>query len=249
MRSVVVALGGPSASGKTTLVRTLVARYGWAPLDEAFYRLRPRPALRIGSQPGLAALERRLLREEARRFREASALADQGRTVVADTGFLDPVSYTAGLLLLGLASPATFEGVVRAAQELARRGELGIPDLTVRLSVPRTARRVRAARDPGGHPRAFRSRHEAVGEVESAVVVPAFAHAHPGSVQVVRAVDPAERLATRVHALVGRVRPLPDPCAAASRALAAVLRRPEVRVALGRAGNLKKGTPSPRPPR
>lgn len=230
-------------------MRTLSSRYGWASLDEAFYRLRPPPSLRLTSQQRLVTVEGRLLREEVRRFREAWALAEEGRTVVADTAFLDPVSYTAGLLVLGLATPRTFEEVVRTAQELAQRGELGLPDLTVRLAVPRATRRARAARDPGGHPRAFRARHEAVGEIETAVVVPAYARAVPGRMRVVRGSDSVDRTAARIRVLAGRVRPARDPCAAAARALAAVLRRPEVRFALRRAGNLKRGPLSPRPPR
>jgi thymidylate kinase len=249
MRSVVVALTGPSGAGKSTVVRTLTEDPGWTALDEAFYRLRPRPSLRFRSQRELLALERRLLTEEGRRFREARELARQGRTVIADTAFLDPATYTAGLLILGLASPGTFAATIGAAEREVRAGRLGVPDLTVRLSVPPATRRRRTELDPQGHPRAFRARHEAVGRVEAERLVPALVAALPGRVRVVRADRPAEEVAARVRALVARARPLRDPVAAARRALDALVRLPALRAASRASGNLKRRTLPPRPPR
>lgn len=249
MRSVVVALTGPSGAGKSTVTRALASEPGWVALDEAFYRLKPRPSLRFRSQRGLLALERRLLAEEGRRFREARELARRGRTVVADTAFLDPATYTAGLLLLGLASPGTFAATLRAAEGEVRAGRLGVPDLTVRLAVPPATRRHRTELDPQGHPRAFRARHEAVGRVEAERLLPALAAALPGRVRVVRADRPAEQVAARVRGLVARARPLEDPSAAARRALEALLRLPALRAASRASGNLKRRTLPPRPPR
>jgi len=249
MRSVVVALTGPSGAGKSTVVRALAREPGWVALDEAFYRLRPRPSLRFRSQRGLLALERRLLAEEGRRFREARELARLGRTVVADTSFLDPATYTAGLLVLRLASADTFAATIDAAERQARAGRLGVPDLTVRLSVPPATRRRRTELDPEGHPRAFRARHEAVGRVETELLVPALAAALPGRVRIVRADRPAQEVASKVRDLATRVRPLREPSAAARRVLEALVRLPTVRAASLASGNLKRRTLPPRPPR
>jgi len=249
MRAIVVALEGPSASGKTTVSSVLARRYRWARIDEAFDRLRPRPGLRFGSQAELAALELRLLDEEARRFRDAQTLALRGRVVVADTSFLDPVTYTVGLLLLGLATPATFRTVVRHARSLARQGRLGLPDLTIRLAVSAAIRRDRAAGSPARHPRAFRARHEAVGQVEEAFLVPWWAARSPGRVRVVRAGAPASPTAERVRRAAGRTTPVRDPCHAAARVLDELARLPAVRPVLRGRVNLKRTTQPPRRPR
>jgi predicted kinase len=249
VRAIVVAVSGPSGSGKSTVAATLARRFGWARVDEAFDRIRPRPSLRFASQDRLLALELRLLDEEARRFEEAWALALAGRTVVADTPFLDPVSYTAGLLVLGLATPASFRTIVGRAQALARQRRLGLPDLTAHLSVAATTRRSRAAGDTARHPRAFRERHESVGQVEAALLVPWWRGRLPGRMRVVRAADPAASIAERIRRTASRTAPARDPCGAAARALEALSRLPAIRLALDGSGNLKKGTPSPRPPR
>jgi thymidylate kinase len=249
VRSVVVAIGGPSGAGKSTLTAALAERFGWSPLDEAYYRLRPRPSLRIGSRRALVTLERQLLAEEARRYQEAQRLAREGRLVVADTGFLDPVTYTAALYALGIADRASFRDVVVRARALARRGELGAPDLTVHLVVPAPVRRTRVLADPKGHPRAFRARHEAVGQLDDRLLLPWIARRFPGRVRLLPAVSSVETLARRVHAAAGRARPLRDPCAAAERLLATLDRLPMRPPALGAAGNLKSGTRSSRGPR
>ena len=249
VRAIVVALSGPSGSGKSTVAAILARRFGWARVDEAFDRIRPRPSLKFASQDGLLALELRLLEEEARRFGEARALALAGRSVVADTSFLDPVTYTAGLLVLGLATPASFRTVVDRAQALARQRRLGLPDLTARLSVAATTRRSRAAGDPARHPRAFRDRHESVGRVETALLVPWWRGALAGRMRVVRATAPAGSIAERIRRTASHTAPARDPSGAAARALEALSRLPAIRLALDRSGNLKKGTPSPRPPR
>lgn len=249
MRAVVVALAGPSGAGKTTVVRALAELGGWTPIDEAFYRLRPRPSLRFASQRELLRLERRLLAEEGRRYREARELSELGRPVVADTGFLDPVSYTAGLLALGLASATTFHATLAAARREAEAGGLGVPDLAVRLAVAGATRQRRTSLDPTGHPRAFRARHEAVGRVESDAVTPALARVLPGRVRIVPAEGAADDVARRVEALAARTRPLRDPGAAALRALEAIDRLAGTWAAAAAKGNLKRRTSSSRAPR
>jgi thymidylate kinase len=246
VRSIVVAVTGPSGAGKTTVVGALVRRFGWEPLDEAYYRLRPRPSLRFGSMASLRALEARLLREEARRYGEALAVARLGRTVVADTGFLDPVSYTAGLVAAGLATPAALRSIAQNARRLAERGALGLPDVLVRLAGPVELRRRRVEADPRGHPRAFRARHEAVGTAETEAIVPALARQFPGRVRVVPATAPVLVVAARVRSAVARTRPLRDPSRAALRAIEAIVGA--VPTSLG-SRKVKSGTFSPRPPR
>ncbi len=223
-RSVVVALSGPSGAGKSTTVARVAEATGWVALDEAFYRLRPRPPLRFRSDRELAAIELRLLGEEARRFGEARRLSDDGVSVVADTGFLDPVDYTAGLVLLGRAQLATARAVLARARALATSGRLGIADLTVHLSVSPRARSERVRSDPRGHPRAFRERHELVGTLLARTVRPAVARQLPGRVVVVRAGASPAAVARRIVRRALRTRPLGDRSAAAGRWLAVLER-------------------------
>jgi len=248
-RGVVVAVAGPSASGKSTVVDAAARRYGWVPLDEAYYRLPRRPRLTWSSERELRRLELRLLAEEARRFVEARSWAARGRTVVVDTPFLDPVAYTAGLFRIGLARRGTLDAVLSRARALAEHGRLGVPDLTVALSVPAATRRERAARDPLRHPARLRARHEAVGRAEAVVAVPCLRRAAPGRVRALRAVGSAGSVAARLRAAVAGTSPLGDPCSVALRALEALRRRTGPRRPPPARGNLKKGTLPPRRPR
>jgi AAA domain len=246
---VVVALGGPSGSGKSTAARLLAQRTGWVRLDEAYDRLVPRPSLEYGSERELRALELRLVDEEARRYRDALREARRGRTVVADTGFLDPVAYTAGLFVLGGATAATFRAVLRRAGALAARGELGLADLTVYLSVGARTRLARASRDPVRHPPALRPRHERVGRVDATLVRACLAAAAPGRVLGVSSAATAASVADTVARLAGRTTPLPDPPRAVATALDELARRSKLGPASVAPGNLMKATPLRRPPR
>ena len=248
-RAVIVAVAGPSASGKSTVVDAAARRYDWVSLDEAYYRLPRRPRLIWSSERELCRLELRLLGEEARRFVEARSWAARGRTVVVDTPFLDPVAYTAGLFQLGLARWATLDAVLSRARALAEHRRLGVADLTVVLAVPVATRRARAARDPLRHPEQLRARHEAVGRAEAVVALPCLRLAAPGRVRALRAVGPAGSIAARLRAAVAGTSPLRDPCAAALRALEALRRRAGRRRPPAARGNLKKGTLPPQRPR
>jgi len=248
-RGIVLAVCGGSGSGKTTVARTLARDLGWVRVDEAYDRLRPRPPLEPQGQAALRSLELRLLDEEGRRFGAAFEHADRGRSVVVDTSFLDPVAYTAGLLVGGEASAPTFRAVVARARQQIGRGELGLPDLTCYLLTSARTRRRRASEDPVRHPERLRDRHERVGRFDASVVRAAFARGAPGRVRGVRASRGPTDTARSLAAAASVVRPLANPSAAASRAVAALLGDPAIRAAVGGWGNLKKATLSPRPPR
>ncbi|HXY47532.1 MAG TPA: AAA family ATPase [Thermoplasmata archaeon] len=162
----IIAIEGPSGAGKTTVVRAAARRLGWVPLPEAFDRLVRRPNLAFRTDRELLRIERALLREERRRYREALRLRRNGRIVIADTGFLGPLTYTAGLAALGETSPSVLSSLLKVAAPKRGTESWGVPDLIVYLNVSARARRRRAAGDPRRHPIGLDRRHEDVGRVE-----------------------------------------------------------------------------------
>jgi hypothetical protein len=202
----VVALEGPSAAGKSRTVAALASSLGLTTIPEAYERLRPRPSLTWRTDAELLRLERRLLREETRRFREGRRLVDSGATVLADTGFLGPITYTAGLVDLGLATPSALTGLLAFADELRTDGIWGLPDAVVYLRTPVAERHRRAEGDPGGHPRSLQVRHRRVAAAElrlyRTVVAPEFGHRF----SFVSGSGPPERIAARVARLLARPR-------------------------------------------
>lgn len=248
-RAPIVAVEGPSAVGKSSVAALLARRLDAALIAEAADRIRPPISLRFADDAGLVRLETRLLDEEARRYAAAVRLAERGTVVVADTGFLGPVSYTAGLAALGRCRPATFDAVVRRAEQLAGAAHLGLPDLTVYLTPGSAAALLeRAERDPVRHPEEFRERHRQVGAFELAFVRPFLARRRGGRVVTVSAGGPVPRTAGKVYARARGARPASDRTGPLERLLGAWRRRglgnaPAVRT------TFKKGSPSPRAPR
>ncbi len=244
----IVALEGPSAAGKSTTAARLAARRGWAVIAEAVDRLDPPPSLRLGSESELLALETKLLKEEERRFAAAARLAAQGTTVVCDTGFLGPLSYTAGLRATGRCEARTFRRLLAVVRRQARAERLGLADLSVYLAAPPPVRSARARADPVRHPPEFRARHEEVGRFEWEVYRPWLAARQPGRVVVVRSTGDAEAVARAVERRACRVAPLRG----RSRALARLLSVAGIAElgpdAPGVALTLKKGAPSARLP-
>jgi thymidylate kinase len=165
-RGLVIAVDGPSGAGKSTVTARTAREFGWAPLAEAFDRLTPAPSLDVDADRTLIATERALLGEDGRRWRAARDLADRGTTVVADTGFLGTLTYTAGLGALGLAAPRVLPKLLDEAARRATRSAWGLPDLEVYLACPPSVREARAGRDPVRHPPKLRARHHAVGRLE-----------------------------------------------------------------------------------
>ena len=208
-RGPLVAIEGRSGSGKTTLVRAAARRLGWQPLPEVFDRLDPAPSLEYASSRELLLLEGSLLAEESRRFREARRACAQGRTVLADTGFLGPVTYTRGLVELGSAPESVLRTLERSARSLLNRGSLGIPDLTVYLDTTpaERARRVRA--DLEHHPAALVARHEAVGDLEQEYFESLAPAAIPRRFRSLRAGALPGSLVPSLRALVAKVDPTP----------------------------------------
>ncbi len=217
-RSLVVALEGPSGAGKSRVAGALASRFGWAVVAEAVDRLDPAPSLAFRGDDELLGLERALLNEDARRFATARELALH-KTVVVDTGFLGTLSYTAGLVAAGAARPTTLRRLVGRARTLARTGRLGVPDLSVYLSVAPSviARRLRAS--PVRHPVELRGRHARVGRFEFDTVRPWLDRVLPARVVTLRATGTPAAIASRIERRSRTVAPLADPCGAADRAL------------------------------
>ena len=162
----VVAVEGASAAGKTTAAETAARARGWVVIPEAYRRLHPTPSLTYRSPTELLDLERTLLEEEARRFSEARARARSGATVLADTGFLGPLTYTWALIGMGAAPTATLPSLLQLARTLGARGEWGLADAYVYVDTPPSVRSARARADRVGHPSDVAARHAAVGALE-----------------------------------------------------------------------------------
>ena len=257
-RGRLVALEGPSGVGKSRVAAAATRRFGWAVLAEAYDRLDRTPSLRFADDEALLSLETVLLEEDARRFRDAEHLVAEGATVLADTGFVGTVSYTAALAATGQCRPATWRRLLGRAEALARRSLLGLPDITVCLVAPEELRAEREARDPRRHPAEFRARHREAGLYEAEVFWPWLASRLPRRVAVVRSVGPPEQVAGRLDRLLRRGSRARAPAALLDRALVALARaglptRPGSEGGapppLRRTGaTVKNGTPSARPP-
>ncbi len=211
LRGRLIAVEGRSAAGKTTLVRLASRTLGWMPLAEAYDRLDPPPPLEVGSPRELLLLEEQLLAEEVRRYAEARRACARGRTVLADTGFLGPVTYTRGLAALGRAPVSVVRATERKASGLFRQQVLGIPDLSVYLETTVRERTRRARGDWPHRPAGLVERHEAVGEIERPFFTRAFPMAMPDRFRTLRGRPPPASLVVSLRALVAAAHPTPAP--------------------------------------
>ena len=249
-RGHLIAVEGGSASGKTTLVRVAARRLGWRPIAEALDRLDPRPSIEFSSPRELSRLEQELLAEEAHRYQEARRWCDRGVSVLADTGFVGPLTYTRGLVDLGRAPRRVLRELERTARSLIREDALGLPDVTVYLRTTRPERAVRARAAAANHPERLRPRHEAVGRVEDHLYREVFPEILPDRFRTLRAMAGPIPLSARLGALVSDARTRePVSGAEAARVVTAIVR--PTRPAAGRraAPTVKKPTRSGRLPR
>ncbi len=203
-----IALEGPSAVGKTRVAEALAARLGGRLVPEAFRRLTPPPSLRLTGRGPLLRLERRLLAEEMRRYREAERGRRRGDTVVLDTGFLGPLTYAIGLTQMDPRCDVTAP-LLRELARRSRAGALRLPDLTVYLNAPRTELARRARSDPRGHPPALVRRHWAVARTEGTLWRALARRLPSGRVRFVRARGSPSRLAQRIASALARFPPPP----------------------------------------
>jgi hypothetical protein len=203
----IIALEGPSGAGKSTVARALGRAFGWEVLPEAFERLVPAPSLDFAGPADLLALERRLLFEERRRYRDARRAVGRGRTVLADTGFFGPITYTAGLVALGRAPGRVLDRLLASGRRIEGAGPLGTPDVIVVLEVPAPDLRRRLARDPVGHPAHLVPRHRAVERFERSLYRDRFRSLLSGRIAIVSGAGPPSTVARRVGAAVRRLAP------------------------------------------
>lgn len=182
---------------------------GWLALPEAHARLRPPPSLDFGSAEELLRLEQALLEEDFRRYARAREHARSGATVLADTGFLGPLTYTAGLVTLGRAPARVLDSLVASARSVGGRGAWGFADAYIYLETAAAVRSRRTLADPGAHPAGLAARHEQVGELEQEWYRTAFAPRFGGRFRWVRGDDPVSDVAEQVIAAVGAFAAVP----------------------------------------
>lgn len=203
-----VAIEGASGAGKSTLARLLAHRLDALWLPEAYVRLRPRPSLTYADRDELASLEQRLARDEGRRYRYARARTRAGRRVIADTGFLGPLSYAYGLARSVDPALNVVPEVARTFRALLRRRSWGLPDLVLYLDVPPAVQARRSASAARTHPSQFRRRHRVVGKVERVLWTRAIPPVVPGLVRIVDGRGTVETVLDRLVTAISRPPPV-----------------------------------------
>lgn len=162
----VLALEGPSGAGKSSAARALSGSFGYYVVAEAYDRLDPRPSLEVRHLADLVSVESDLLGAEVERYHEAEEARRAGRSVVLDTGYLGPFTYTLGLAEIDPRFRPAVRPLARRVLSLIRRGSLGLPDGTIYLDVPESHAADRASRDPVRHPPRWARRHREVARFE-----------------------------------------------------------------------------------
>ncbi|MGD0718208.1 MAG: hypothetical protein ABSA15_01305 [Thermoplasmata archaeon] len=162
----IVAVEGPSASGKSAASWAAGVLSGGATIPEAYVRLGRRVSLRYRSSADLVRIERHLFREDVRRWQQATQLRRRGRYVYLDTGILGTITYTWGLVRLRRAPERSLAALLTSFERAARDRRVGLPDRTAYIDTPGLVRRRRAMGDPEGHPEGLRALHDRVGALE-----------------------------------------------------------------------------------
>jgi|HubBroStandDraft_3_1064219.scaffolds.fasta_scaffold76420_4 thymidylate kinase len=198
----IVALEGTSGVGKSRIARALTSGSpGMVLLKEAYERIRPTPSLAVPDAPSLLRVEQRLVREEQRRFREAVEARRRGSTVVADTGFLGPLTYSVGLAAIDPGRDVV--APIRTLYLDAAAGRrIGLPDLTLLLDASASTVRRRLAGDATRHPVAWRARHAAVGRIEARLWTGPLARRLGPRFQRISAAGTPERVAARIRRIL-----------------------------------------------
>lgn len=218
-----MAIEGLSGAGKTTVSRRVAEALGARWLREAYDRLGRRVPLAYSTRAELLRIEETFLLDESRRYAEAVRAKRLGFTTIADTGFLGPLTYSAGLVR-ELRDPVDVRApIVGELEALLRRRQWGLPDLVVFLDAAPKVRRERALRDAAGHPEEFIDRHERVGRFERRFWLVTGRRELPGRVVVVQSASPLETVVRRVVDRIQRSRIQGAPAAGAvSRLLSAL---------------------------
>lgn len=194
----IVAIEGLSGAGKTTVSRRVAEALGGRWLREAYDRLGRTVPLGYSTRAELLRIEETFLLDESRRYTEAVQAKRLGFTTIADTGFLGPLTYAAGLVR-ELQDPFDVRApIVRELEGLHRRARWGLPDLHVYLDAPPRVRRQRATLDRAGHPEEFIARHETVGQYERRFWLTTGRRYLPGRVIVVQSAGPVDTVVRRV---------------------------------------------------
>lgn len=201
-----IALEGASGVGKTATSRTLARTLSASRIPEAYDRLRPAPTLEFRDLEELVDLETTLLYEESRRYLEAGRSLGHGADVVLDTGFLGPVTFSAGLAHLDPRWTPAARRIARTAERLVRAGRLGLPDVTIYLDLGAEAVAARVAADPAGHPPERADLYARVATWERRLWVEHFPVGAPGRLIAVRADRPVPSI---VRKLTGRLAEVP----------------------------------------
>ncbi|MCI4339811.1 MAG: hypothetical protein L3J73_00885, partial [Thermoplasmata archaeon] len=157
----------------------------------------------------LADLERRLFREEGRRWADAMRVRGTGSPAVLDTATFGPLTYSWGLREGVDASWDVLPDLVRSARQMAGRGAWGVPDLTVYLDVPEEVARSRARRDPSGHPPETAARHAVVGRWERILYEREFPRRLPGRFVSITGEGTPGEVAYAIQERLERFGPLP----------------------------------------
>jgi thymidylate kinase len=219
-----IALEGPSGVGKSTLARALAHALGADLLKEAYDLITPQPSLSFTDPAELERLERRLLFVEIERYRRAEIARHAGRTVVLDTGYLGPLTYTSGLARRDPVYAPVLDRLALEVEARVATRSLGLPSVVLYLDLDGRSLARRLSASPDTHPAPWRERHRAVARWERRLWTREFARVAPGRLCVVAADGSPEEVVRRLlDALsgLGPTTPFAGPSAArAVRALA-----------------------------
>ena len=204
-----LAIEGPSGAGKSSVAERLAPLLGGRLVSEAFDRLDRSVPLTFKDRSELADLERRLFREEGKRWTEAVQLRDSGTPAVLDTATFGPLTYCWGLREGVDARLDVLPDLVRSARQMAGRAAWGVPDLTVYLDVPEEVARSRARRDPTGHPPETADRHAVVGRWERLLYERELPRRLPGRFVLIAGEGTPGEVAYSIQERLERFGPLP----------------------------------------